>query len=109
MQFRAALRTELWRGCQGVFRESFGGGKAREEAVLTLQQNLSRRPRIPSAPVARGGGELEADALDTLESEVKLRCHTTNASPGMQALGVFLYPGAPGFLVAPIHPGFAVP
>lgn len=59
--------------------------------------------------MARGGGELEADALDTLESEVKLRCRTTNASTGMQSLDIFHYPGAPSFLEAPIHPAFAVP
>lgn len=64
----------------------------------------SHSPRWPEE-----GGELEAGALDTLESEVKLRCHTTNASKGMRSLDTFHYPGAPSFLVGPIRPGFPVP
>lgn len=83
-------------------RQSWQSLDFKQESFSETQDSHS--PRWPEE-----GGELEADALDTLESEVKLRCHITNASKGMRSLDTFHYPGALSFLVGPIRPGFPVP
>lgn len=72
-----------------MFNESFEGAKAGEEAESSLCTGILGNPRFPAASVARGGGWWKLMRSTLAESEVKLRCHTANASAGMQSLDIF--------------------